>query len=433
MGDTPKPVPDTIQALYNFVNVFEDPLAATGIEDHELTDEALHIVNKIRSVNRRVRASMGSSVQLGDIAGFDDTIQLGYALHRAYLGKSIFKRAVKAVKRIHKTVAKKITNVVKSPVFLSVASIVANVIPGVGQVASVALAAAAASRKVYAAKVDQRKAVKKQRQLTAQEQASFLAEITDYNKKTQDYYKQYNQPIPSNQLLDGNGNPTNDPTQAPGITYPINIAGTIYNGPPAATPPPTATPPSTTPGAQPTTMPLTQGPENINWPPPTNQQISQAVATNAAMALSSGQGAGTANQMLSNLTPDMRAQAAAEVGEVQKFVQDPSFMPTSLKAIGQYVAMAEFDRGAGTGIMTPEQLALADAVKANATLDVWKAIAAGRAALITSAAIDGPDAVQAVQDAIARGSGDGFPWKTVGLIAGGLAVAAGGVYALTRR
>ncbi len=447
MGDTPKVVPDAIQAIYNMVNVWDDPLAATGIHDSDLTPDALQIVNRIRNINRRVTHSMGSSLQLGDISGYDDRLQLGYALHQHHLGKNFFKKIGKAIKKIHQTVAKKIINVVKSPVFLSIAAIVVNVIPGVGQIASVGLAAAAAARKVYAQKVDQRKAVKAQRQLTAAEAAAFLAEIKDYNHKTQEYYQGYNQPIPAGQLINSSGDPTSDPAQAPGITYPINIAGTVYNAPagyvpPAAivTPPVVVTPPtSTTPSTQPPpagTTPQTQGPERIVYiqqPTPTQQQIVQAAALPAAMALTNGENAGAANNFLQTLPVQMQQQAAQEVGEVQKFVQDPSFMPTSLKAIGQYVAMAEFDRGAGTGIMTPAQLALADSVKANASADVWKAIAAGRAALITSAAIDGPDAVQAVQDAIAAGSGSQFPWKTVGIVAGALAVVGTGVYALTRR
>jgi len=436
MGDTPKAVPDAVQSIYNLVNVWDDPIAATGITDDDLTPEALQLVNRIRSVNRRVTHSMGSSVQLGDIAGYDDRLQLGYALHRAYLGKSLFKRAVKAVKRVHKTVAKKVINVVKSPAFLSVAAIVVNIIPGVGQIASVGLAAAAAARKVYAQKIDQRKQAKAQKALTAAEQAAFLREIIDYNTKTQEYYQGYNQPIPTGTMLNSNGDPTDDPTQMPGIKYPINIAGKVYTDPkpPAAVVPPLVTPPTVvTPPAAVT--PATQGPivQPIQQPVPTQQQIIQAAALPAAMALSNGQNAGAANNFLQTLPASMQQQAAQEVSEVQQFVNDPSFMPTSLKAIGQYVAMAEFDRGAGTGIMTPQQLALADAVKANASPEVWKAIAAGRAALITSAAMDGPDAVQAVQDAIAAGSGSQFPWKMVGLVAGGLAVVGGGVYALTRR
>jgi len=447
MGDTPKVVPDVIQALYNFVDVFDDPLAATGIRDDELTPEALQIVNRIRTVNRRVTHSMGSSLQLGDIAGYDDRLQLGYALHHHVLGKNFFKKVVKAVKKIHKTVAKKVINVVKSPAFLSVAAIVVNVIPGVGQIASVALAAAAAARKVYAQKIDARKQAKAQRALTAAEQAAFLREVIDYNTKTQEYYQGYNQPIPTGTMLNSNGDPIDDPAKMPGIKYPINIAGKVYQQPAGTAPPPATIiqqspvmpPTSMTTSTQPppTVAPTlqTQGPQivYIQQPVPTQQQITQAAALPAAMALTNGQSAGAASSFLQTLPPQMQQQAAQEVGEVQKFVQDPSFMPTSLKAIGQYVAMAEFDKGAGTGIMTPQQLALADAVKANASPDVWKAIAAGRAALITSAAIDGPDAVQAVQDAIAAGSGSQFPWKIVGLVAGGLAVVGGGVYALTRR
>ena len=433
MGDTPKPVPDIIHALYNFVDVFEDPLAATGISDDELTPEALQIVNRIRNVNKRVRSSMGSSVQLGDIAGFDNTIQLGYALHQHYLGKSFFKKVAKAVKKVHQTVAKKVINVVKSPAFLSVAAIVVNVIPGVGQIASVGLAAAAAARKVYAQKIDERKAKKAQGAFDAAQQAEFTKEIAEYNQKTQEYYEGYKTPIPSNTMLNSSGDPTDDPTQMPGIKFPINIAGKVYdpNKAAAAVAPPAVVPPS---NVTPVVPPATGVPPiAATQPPPTQQQIAQAAALPAAMALTNGQSAWQASAVLHYMPPEIAQQAAREVDEVQKFVQDPSFMPTSLKAIGQYVAMAEFDRGAGTGIMTGQQLALADAVKANATPDVWKAIAAGRAALITAAAIDGPDAVKAVQDAIAAGSGEGIPWKTVGIVGGGLALLAGGVYALTRR
>lgn len=439
MGETP--APQIVSSLYDFVNTFEDPLAATGISDNELTPEALQIVNKIRSVNRRVRYSMGSSIALGDIAGYDDALSLGYQLHGLYLGKNFFKKAIKKVKAIHKTVAKKVINVVKSPAFLAVASIVVNIIPGIGQVASVALAAAATARKLYVQKIDEKKAKKAQAALTAAEQAEFLKQIVDYNQKTQDYFETGKVTIPLNQLLDSNGDPTNDPSKAPGIKYPISIAGTIYNAPAGYVPPPAAAPVATPPAAvvatppapvqaviPPSTAPIIQ-----NVPPPTQQQIIQAAALPAAMALNNGQSAWQANAILHSFPPETQRQIAGEVGDIQKFVNDPSFKPTSIKAIGQFVAMAEFDRGANMGIMTPEQHALADQVKANATPEITKAIEAGRQALLTSAAVDGPDEVKAIEAAIKAGSSSGPSWTTIGFIGLGLVTGGLGLYALSKR
>jgi len=426
MGDTP--MPQTVKAVYDFVNIFEDPLAATGISDDDLTPEALSIVNRIRTVNKRVRNSLDSTLSLGDISGYDDVQNLAYQLNGLYLGKSFFKRAVKAVKRIHKTVAKKIVNVVKSPAFLSVAALVVNVIPGVGQAASVALAAAAAARKVYAQKVDEKKAKRAQNAFNAQQQAEFLKEVKDYNRKTQEYYEAANYPIPNGQLIDANGNPTSDPKQAPGIKYPININGTIYQDPnPVATPGPgvVTQPNPATPGA------VSVSPIPVQAPP-TQQQITQAAALPAAMALTNGQGAWQANAILHSFDMGTQQQIAGEVSEIQKFVNDPSFRPTSVKAIGQFVAMSEFDRGAGTNIMTEEQHALADAVKAHATPEVWKAIEAGRQALVTSAAIDGKDAAAAIQAAIDKGASSGVPWTYI-LVGLGVAAAGGVGYALARR
>lgn len=431
MGDTPSPVPSVVHSIYDMVNTFEDPLAATGISDDDLTPEALQIVDRIRSVNRRVRYSMGSSVQLGDIAGYDDLIGMGYQLNGLYLGKSFFKKVAKKVKKIHKTVAKKVINVVKSPAFLSIAALVVNVIPGVGQVASVALAAAAAGRKVYAQKIDEKRAKKRQKEFDAAQQAEFLKEIKAYNIKTQEYYETAKYPIPLNVLLDQNGDPTSDPSKMPGIKYPININGTVYQAPPATAPavaPVVAPkPPAVAPVPVPTS--ITQTPQPIATP----QQVNQAAALPVAMALNNGQGSWQANALLHSFPVETQRQIAGEVSEIQRYVNDPSFKPTSVKAIGQFVAMSEFDRGAGLGIMTEDQHALADAVKENATPEVQKAIEAGRQALLTSAAIDGADEVQMVKDALAKGASTGPSVLTYVAIGLGLAAAGGVGYVLSRR
>lgn len=433
MGDTP--APQTITAVYDFVKVFEDPLAATGISDDELTPEALSIVNRIRTINRRTRNSLGSTISLGDIDGYESLTALGHQLHGLYLGKSFFKKVAKKVKNIHKTVAKKVINVVKSPAFLSVAALVVNVIPGIGQAASVALAAAATARKLYAQKIDEKKAKKAQAAFNAQQQAEFLKEIQDYNRKTQEYYESAKYPIPLGQMLNANGDPTNIPAEMPGIKYPININGTVYNDPkpPAPTPAPAAPPPAAVVTQPNPTTPAAQqvSPVPIQ-PPPTQQQVTQAAAIPIAMSLNNGQSAWQANAVLHSFPLNDQRAIAGEVSEIQKYVSDPTFRPTSVKAIGQFVAMSEFDRGAGTNIMTEEQHALAEAVKANATPEVQKAIEAGRQALITSAAIDGKDASDAIAAAIAKGSSSSIPWTYI-LIGLGLAAAGGVGYALARR
>ncbi len=81
--------------------------------------------------------------QAGELRGLLDEYQYHVADPNSELGKSFFKRAAKAVKRIHKSVAKKVVKVVKSPAFLTVVGVAANFIPVVGQVASVAAFAAA--------------------------------------------------------------------------------------------------------------------------------------------------------------------------------------------------------------------------------------------------------------------------------------------------
>jgi hypothetical protein len=396
------PVPEAIVHIYDFVNTFEDPLAATGIKDHDLAPDELDLVRRIRQVNRRINNSLSSSVQLGSIDGYDDVLGMMLELGKK---KGFFKRAVKAVEKAHKVVFKKIAKVVKSPAFLSVAGLIVNVIPGVGQIASAGLMAAAAGRKVYEQKVEQKKAVKKVNQANAAAAAAYLAQIKDYNAKTQAYYNSSGAMIPPGSLLDANGNATDNPANAPGITYPINIGGVTYQGPPGAAP--------------------------VATSPPTQQQIAQAAAIAPALALSNGQNAGDANQLLQTLDPQMAQQAAAEVPEIQKYVSDPTFKPTSLAAIGQFVAMSDLDTAMGANIMSPQMHALAEQVKANASPDVQKAIEAGKQALVTSAALDGPDVLKAVQNALYPSSGPSL--GTILLIAGGLAVAGGGVYALTRK
>lgn len=411
MGDTPSPVPSVIHSIYDMVNAFEDPLAFTGINDDELTPGALAIVNKIRNVNRRVRYSLGSSVGLGDIAGYDDLTSLGYQLNGLYLGMNFFSRVGKNLKRIHQTVAHKIIGVVKSPAFLSVAAIVVNVIPAVGQVASFALAAAATSRKLYAQKIDAAKAKKATKEIVKQ--------VSAYNLETEKYYQAANTTIPTGQMLNKNGELTDDPHKMPGITFPISIAGKVYESDPGK-------PPKPAPKPKPVKPPKP--------PKESHQVVTQTAALPVAMALSNGQGVSGASELLHSYPASTQQEIAADVAEMQRFVSDPSFKPTSIKAIGQFVAMAEFDRGAGTGIMSEEQLALADAVKAHATPEILKAIEAGRQGLITSAALDGPDAVQAVKDAVSKGSSTGMSLTTIGLIGAGLAALGGiGYFVASRR
>ena len=81
--------------------------------------------------------------QASDLRGILDEYQYHLQDPDSELGKSFFKKAVKKVKKIHKTVAKKVVKVVKSPAFLSVVGVAANFIPVIGQVASVAAFAAA--------------------------------------------------------------------------------------------------------------------------------------------------------------------------------------------------------------------------------------------------------------------------------------------------
>lgn len=85
--------------------------------------------------------TLGWTAQAHELRGLLDEYQ--YIDPNSELGKSFFKRVAKNIKRIHKSVIKKVEKVAKSPAFLTVVGIAANFVPVVGQVASVAAFAAA--------------------------------------------------------------------------------------------------------------------------------------------------------------------------------------------------------------------------------------------------------------------------------------------------
>jgi hypothetical protein len=377
--DSPQIVSPLVH-LYDLVNTFEDPLAGTGVSREELTPEGLAIIDHIHNLSKKARRELVFPARMGELSAAHEL-----CMFVGELGKK--KGLLRKLGKIHKAVFRKISKVVKSPAFLSVAAMVVNVVPGVGQVASVGLAAAAASRKVYEQKAGQKKAVKKAKEADVAAAAQYRQQLVDYNRKTKAYYDAQGIPVPANQYLDATGNPTSDPTKVPGLE---------------------------------------------SAPPPTQAQIAQAVALSTAAGLHDPSQAQGANTLLMSIPPDLAQQAAQYVPAMADIAKDPNLKPATLKAVGQFVAMQEVSEGSGAGPLGGEAMGnLAQEIVAQGGDDVQKAIAAGEQDLITAGSVEGADQAAAVKAAISNGrkvltgGGGGFPTVPVLIGAGGLVVIGG--------
>ena len=382
--DSPQVISPFIH-LYDFVDTFENPLSGSGLTLQDLDPNERAIVSELHRLSQKARMELVHPPRLGEPSAL---IQLSsIVMELGKKKKGIFSR----VHRFEKHLYRKVSKVVKSPAFLSIAALAVNIVPGVGQVASVALGAAAASRKVYEQKAGEKKAVKKQKAADAQAQAAYTQQIIDYNRKTQAYYASQNLPVPANSYLDASGNPTSDPSKAPGLNVPA--AG------------------------------------------PSQQQLAQAVALSSAAALNDPSQAQGANALLTSVPPDVAQQAAQYVPGMAALASDPNMKPATVKAVGQFVAMQELAEGTGAGPLGGAEMgALASELKAQGGDDVQKAIAAGEQDLITSAAMEGKAQADAAQAAIKAGqskmssSKGGFPVVPVLLGIGGVAAVGTIVY-----
>lgn len=168
--------------VFKTVAFFEDPYAGMPLEPGEYIDpRARAVAERLRTVSRQARHLISNPSHA--LSGFmENRSQLLAALQEIVndveLGKS------KIGKRLKK-VAHKVIKVVKSPAFLSVVGLAANLIPGVGQVASAALMATAA----YRAKKDQEKKEKKEfKKQTKAAAAMYAEEIERYYKENEAYF-----------------------------------------------------------------------------------------------------------------------------------------------------------------------------------------------------------------------------------------------------
>lgn len=403
--------PDQIvQHLYDFVNVFEDPLEGTNIVKEDLTPEAVQILDRMHALAKKSREQLVMAPALGEVYAFTQLGWLHAELAQDALGKSFFKRAVRAVEKVHKTIAKKIEKVAKNPIFLAVAGAVVNVIPGVGQLASAALLAAAASRKVYEQKVEQKKAKKAANAQQAQANAQYQQQLVQYNQQVAAQYAAAGQPIPVGALLDANGNASVDPRTVPGYQSSWN----------AVLPP--GAPPS--PGMAPSVLPAST----------TSSGLVAAAAMAGAAGLNdpSGQAAASANQIFSDLPPDIAQEAAQAIPAMQTAMQDPNVKAAQLKAIGQFVAAQELALGTGTQIGTPQQVALARGVLQQGDATVQAAITAAEQDLVTSGAVAGSP--QTIQKALADGRASllAVPWTTYAMIGAGVVGVGTGAFIILR-
>jgi hypothetical protein len=184
MGDTHQAAGETVVSpildLFSVVDYIEDPFRGVEIEPGEsISPKQKAIAQRLRTIARLTRKSLASGYGMEGVNLLSDANDLRLELGR--LGHEDDALGRFRPKKRLKKIGGKIVKVVKSPAFLSVVGVVANVIPGVGQVASAALLTTAG----VMAKKQQQKKVK-----TAERQAA--AEAATQDKVQLDaYYAQY--------------------------------------------------------------------------------------------------------------------------------------------------------------------------------------------------------------------------------------------------
>lgn len=154
LGQATVPSASPVIGLFRLVDYLENPLSDVELEPGEtVTAKERSIAERLHTLSRLARKGLVREVSLGD---YSFSGLMGEEMRLAAILDSVALEAVelgKRKKRGIKGVARKVTKVVKSPAFLGVVGLAANLIPGAGQaISAVTLAAAAARAKQVQAK-----------------------------------------------------------------------------------------------------------------------------------------------------------------------------------------------------------------------------------------------------------------------------------------
>jgi len=384
------PAQSPVLDIFSVVNYLEDPYKGIVLEPGEFVDpRGRAIAERLRTLSRIQRRGLARDISLSGFKASEivgESVRLAETLDRLASDPSLGKS--KVGKRLKK-VGRKVVKVVKSPAFLQVVGLVANLIPGVGPAVSGALNQAAAVR----AKKDQAKAEKKEFKKAARAASAMeIQQLDDYYGQNQAVFMFYGYTPSVWSAL------SKDRKMA---VIEKAVAGTLD---PIVTP--------------------AQADQIVATNPQAQQQVVQTSALSQAVAETyGGQVQGQAVPVSSQLQPQVN-QAAVEVKKQIETVGEENFLATLKKAVGQGAAIDSFFKGSGAWLPG----GMGDLFS---KFDDPKAREAGEQDLKNVGAAMGVQ--DTVGDLISQGAPSGFPWAPVAAVAGGFFVVGTIIYYVVTR
>jgi hypothetical protein len=387
-----KPSSSPVVELFRIVDYMENPSAGIEIEPGEpVSPRQRAIAEQIHTKSRIIRKNLAKEVGLRGYSykeAMSEVVRLASVLNEMGV-ESISLGKFKVGKKTKK-VAKKVVKVVKSPAFLSVVGVAANLIPGAGQAASAALLTTAGVSAKRQQEKKKKKALKKEqaaaaRQAAQQDEEALDAYYAQYHVEhldplgyTPDVWRKFSR-AKKRQTLEKLADGTLEPYVSEEEAKRIAVTNTNAR-----------------------------------------QQVVQAAALSRAMKNVYGDSLpGEPVQVPSDLEPEVN-EAASQYEKQILSVGKENFLATAMKAVGQGGAINALYEGLGTEL--PEGMGdVFEKVK-----DSDAIFNAGVQDLLNSAAFTGSQEV--IQQALSQSTSE-FPWTTVGISALGVALIAGIVIA----
>lgn len=181
--------------VFRLVDYMEDPFKGIDLDPGEtISSKQRAVADKLKMLSRLQRKNL---LQESSLEGFSysdvmsESMRMSAVLNGLSIGAydDVFEMSYyelgKKKKGFFKKIGSKIVKVVKSPAFLTVLGVVANIVPGVGQIASAALLATAGIMAKKQQETKQKKSMKK-----AEQQAAVEASQQD-EAALNAYYAQY--------------------------------------------------------------------------------------------------------------------------------------------------------------------------------------------------------------------------------------------------
>lgn len=394
LGQATLPPKSPILDLFNIVDYIENPYKGMELEAGEtITPKERAIAERLHTISKVTRKALVNPQGLRGLGGYDLYAEMaGLAVELDRIVNDPSNELGKSFKKRLKKIGKKITKVVKSPAFLSVVGVAANIIPGVGQLASAALLTTAG---IMAKKQQEAKAKKEMKKAEAQA----AAEAAKQDELALNaYYNQYHV-----DYLDPFG-------YTPNVWSSLDVAKKriVLEQLATGTLQPYVTP--------------QQAQQLAVTNPTAQQEVVQAAGMSQAMQQTYG--SALPGQGIS-APPQLQPQVNHAASEYQRQIESvgkENFLATAMKSVGQGSAISDFFKGAGAEL--PEGLSDMFAKFTG------KAKEAGLQDLKNTGAAVG--ALDTTEGILSAGAG-GIPWGVVGITAGGLVIVGGIVYVITRR